>query len=366
MSADGTIVAMPDSRESTELLGEYNKAFPLYEEFTRRLAELMQSLLDAEGISHSLESRPKDPLHFLEKASRRGKHYADPLFDITDLAGVRVIVESMSSVERVAQVIRTELHVDEARSVDKAELLQVDQFGYLSQHFIVRLKGQRGSSREWMHLSKLWGEIQVRTSLQHAWAQVEHSLVYKPESDLPVDLRRRFHALAAVFELADRELDDLVESGHRLIAKEKAAIRVAQGDVELTTLSMIAYLEESSVVHKLLDLVRDEGVGIGPIGVADRAADMAIHAGVRTVGELDRVLVEAQPWARAFLSRFCNYTWRDVDRSRGSMDVSGIPIIFLIAALPNAFDEETLEGRFRFGQSWRVIRAAAEARGQES
>lgn len=352
---------MTSGDDRGQLLARYIEVLPLYQEWARRLDELLKSLLAVDDIEHLCESRAKDPTHFLEKAGRPGKQYTDPLAEITDLAGARVIVESPSAVEQVAQIIREEFEVDEVQSMDKADLLKVDQFGYRSQHFIVRLRAPRGTAREWSQIAGLWAEIQVRTALQHAWAQVEHGLVYKPDSDLPPPLRRRFNALAAVFELADRELDELIEAGRQLIREEKSSIDASEGDVELTTLSLIAYMEDSSVVRTLLDMVRQEGVEIGPVGLADRAVVMATHAGIRTVRELDQMLIASLPWARDFFRLFFGYEWEGVDRSRTSFDVSGVPTVLVIAARPDAFDKETLEGRFGFGGSWRVTRAAEEA-----
>jgi putative GTP pyrophosphokinase len=344
------------------LLADYNRLYPTYEEFAQRLSALVTSWLDNEGIVHAAEARAKDPLRLLEKAHRPEKLYVNPLDEITDLAGVRVIVESTTAVERVATLLRDELEVDAQRSIDKVGQLRVDQFGYLSQHFIVRLKAPRSVSREWRHLSGYWAEVQVRSALQHAWAQVEHSLVYKPESDLPAPLRRRFHALAAVFELADRELADLIAEGRKLIDERKADITAASEDVELTTLSMVAYLEQSDTVKYWLGVVRTLQVGVGPIGLADRAAEMAKLAGVATVSELEALLRSAKGWGEEFLRLFFSYTFSDPVPSLHSMDISGIPTVFLIASFPDVFSEDLLEGPLGFGGSWRVTRAAREAR----
>lgn len=344
------------------LLAEYNRLYPAYEELAQRLSALITSWLENEGIVHTVEARAKDPLHMLEKAHRPGKRYAHPLDEITDLAGVRIIVDSTTAVERVASLLREELEVDVERSIDKSAQLRVDQFGYLSQHFIVRIKEPRSVSREWSHLGGYWAEVQVRSALQHAWAQVEHSLVYKPEFDLPVALRRRFHALAAVFELADRELADLIAEGRKLIDKNKADITAASADVELTTLSMVAFLEQSETVKYWLEVVRRMKVAVGPIGAADRAVDMAKLARVTTVSQLDSLLETAKGWGEEFLRLFFSYTFSEPDPSVHSMDISGIPTLFLIASFPDVFSEDILEGPLGFGDSWRATHAAREAR----
>ena len=46
-------------------------------------------------------------------------------------------------------------------------------------------------------------EIQIRTVMQHAWAEIEHDLGYKSKEDIPDKYRRQFSILAGLIELAD-------------------------------------------------------------------------------------------------------------------------------------------------------------------
>ena len=52
-------------------------------------------------------------------------------------------------------------------------------------------------------------EVQVRTLLQHAWAEIEHDRNYKFSGVLPHEIRRRFYLVAGVLEMMDREFDRL-------------------------------------------------------------------------------------------------------------------------------------------------------------
>jgi hypothetical protein len=78
------------------------------------------------------------------------------------------------------------------------------RFGYSSRHLLVSAEG-RGA--ELAHPAS----IQVRTVLQHAWAEFEHDIRYKgtvPEEHAP-DLDRRFTLAAGLLELADREFSEI-------------------------------------------------------------------------------------------------------------------------------------------------------------
>jgi ppGpp synthetase/RelA/SpoT-type nucleotidyltranferase len=87
---------------------------------------------------------------------------------------------------------------------DKAQaLLEDEKFGYASIHYLVRLKVNRTDLSEYSRFKGLVAEIQVRTILQHAWAEIEHDIQYK--SAIPSSIRRRFMSLAGMLEIGDRE-----------------------------------------------------------------------------------------------------------------------------------------------------------------
>ncbi len=122
--------------------------------------------------------RAKDPASFAEKAIR--KKLVDPIQQMNDLCGARVVVRSDAVVEQVCRFIEAHFEVDE-RS-DWLEGMDPDQFGYRSIHYIVRLPAAFGSPdrdpklapEDAGHLAKARAgdrvrraEIQVRTHLQN-------------------------------------------------------------------------------------------------------------------------------------------------------------------------------------------------------
>jgi ppGpp synthetase/RelA/SpoT-type nucleotidyltranferase len=138
---------MPTSKE--EWVARYRTERPRYERFTGEVRELLKKLLSHEGIKATVETRTKEVDSFAGKISRPGKNYTNPLSEVSDLAGLRIIVDSLTDVERVAQLLRSEFVIDAARSVNKADVLDPDRFGYLSQHFIVSLSSNRRPLVEW-------------------------------------------------------------------------------------------------------------------------------------------------------------------------------------------------------------------------
>src|SRR5438309_774277 len=76
-------------------------------------------------------------------------------------------------------------------------------------------------------------EIQVRTILQHSWAEIEHDIQYKSVSVIPAEIRRRFMSLAGMLEIADREFQAIQDADKRLTEEARASVEGGQlGKVE--------------------------------------------------------------------------------------------------------------------------------------
>ena len=171
--------------------------------FTPIISELIKSLLISEEIKfHVVECRTKE-IHSLEQKISRKK--IQTLKSITDLSGIRIILYYQDDVDKVNSLLRKNFKIDESNSIDKAEILETNEFGYLSVHYIVQLDSKRNKLPEWKSYSKLKAEVQVRTVLQHSWASISHELSYKRKIEIPKGLSRKLFRLAGLFELADEQ-----------------------------------------------------------------------------------------------------------------------------------------------------------------
>jgi len=206
---------------------DYEQMQPRMEDAARRLAVWLTTVLDDAGINYQYVAwRGKSVASFAAKADRvlAGTPDGEPLADITDQIGARVITYVSSDVTAVADQVRDQLGVVTDKDLGR---LTADEgrFGYGSRHLQVQL------SPLWLGSAPVDGilvpsaQIQIRTVLQHAWAEFEHDIRYKgtiPEALAP-DLDRRFTLAAGLLELADREFEVIRES-------MRAQSRPGQGD----------------------------------------------------------------------------------------------------------------------------------------
>jgi putative GTP pyrophosphokinase len=186
---------------------EQRDAYRLLSEKTK---EFLSSILRSKSIvPHSITSREKDPEELREKITRDGEVPDDPLNCINDLAGVRIIAYFKSDVDKIVPLIEKEFKVDQTCSSDKRLSSDPAHFGYASVHFVVKFRSEMLKLPEYALFDKMKCEIQVRTILQHAWAEIEHDIVYKSPAEIPFRVRRRFACLAGLLEIADREFESL-------------------------------------------------------------------------------------------------------------------------------------------------------------
>ena len=240
---------------------EYAGTLSKYETLATKFSDLLEQILGHEEIDIvQIEKRAKTVESFLGKLTRKGDQYTNPLDEVTDLAGIRVITYYLEDVDRVAEVIRRQFTVDEELSVDKRAELDPDRFGYVSSHFIVTLSESRSGLLEWAGLEDLKAEIQVRTATQHAWAAVEHKLHYKNrEETAPRAMQRRMSRLSALFELADEQFAEAKRV--QLAEQSKQEDRVGRGDLDshVNTTSLKAYFEASDKIDAALVMAEATG-----------------------------------------------------------------------------------------------------------
>ncbi|MBA2463551.1 MAG: DUF429 domain-containing protein [Nocardioidaceae bacterium] len=187
----------------------YAEMQPLLRVATEGFVALVTTLLDDAGINYlSVTGRTKSVASFAAKADRSlggTPLYSDPLEEITDQIGLRVITYLHSDVAAVADLLGDQLTVLDDRDMGQ-ETASEGRFGYASRHLLVAPDAARMAA-SYDSLRERRAQVQVRTVLQHAWAEFEHAIRYKgtiPEEHVP-DLDRRFTLAAGLLELADRE-----------------------------------------------------------------------------------------------------------------------------------------------------------------
>jgi len=221
-------------KHQEDAIEKFERIRPLYEKFTLDIKKILQECISEKDIKiHSIESRTKSIDSFAQKAilsneaNQNSPKYKDPIKNITDLSAIRIITFFQSEVPEICKIIEDNFEVIE--KIDKNKILEKNNtLGYKSIHFLVKLNNDRLKLLEYIKYSDNISEIQVRTIMQHAWAEIEHDIEYKSEINVSQSIRRRFLSLAGLLEIADREFQsihdekiDLQKSSLQLLAEGK-------------------------------------------------------------------------------------------------------------------------------------------------
>lgn len=249
---------MADVRE--EILHEYDSVKGQYDVLGQKISDLLLELLGNDSIPiSSVSFRVKGRDSLAKKITRKPQGHYENLADITDICGLRIVTYFEDDVARVDGLIRREFLVDEANFVNKSEDLGDNEFGYRSVHEIISLGVPRCDLPENKRIKGLKAEVQIRSILQHAWAEIEHDLGYKSKAAVPRLVRRRFFRLAGLLELADQEFMTIRGELEKYVDELPQEIVTKPADVTIDKLSLDVFIKQDS----MLEAVDEEIVEIG-------------------------------------------------------------------------------------------------------
>lgn len=207
-------------KERPEIIRSYYDMFPVHQRLCDEVKYILEKKIKSLGIEIGhLTSRAKSLASFCEKIER--KKYKNPLKEITDLSGVRIVFLYASDRPKLERLVEEEFEIHER--VDKVSDQGVEKFGYGALHYIVSLKKGHAGAR-YDDLRGVRCEVQIRTILQDAWAIVAHHLSYKHEEDIPKELKRKLHALSGLFETADDQFERINHARAEYQIKVKESI----------------------------------------------------------------------------------------------------------------------------------------------
>jgi len=259
---------------------------PIYEALTIKAESLIMEILNLNKISyHSVESRCKEIDSFKNKIEK-GIDY--DYKEMQDLAGIRIIGYVNSDIELISKLIRDNFDVDLSRSIDKSAVLGIDKVGYKSVHFVVKFKKERCTLPEYKLFNNIFFEIQVRTILQHAWAEIEHDRNYKFSGILPKEINRRFKLLAGVLEVADNEFNQISREIDKY--SEEVSRKTKKGDlnIPINSTSLMQYFKD---VFKEAEIIN---FNFGPPenDYSRIAIDELNILSINTLADLDKILTK--------------------------------------------------------------------------
>ena len=190
---------------SEMIMTEYEAHLPVYQRLEGIVQHTLEQALARNNILvTAVSTRIKTAESLAGKLALKGSKYQS-ISDLTDILGARVITFYTDDVDHIAALAEQMFEIDWENSVDKRALHQIDSFGYNSLHYICRLPKSIVDDPDCPALNEIRFELQLRTTLQHAWASINHDIGYKTGVEIPRDYLRRINRLAGILEMADDE-----------------------------------------------------------------------------------------------------------------------------------------------------------------
>ncbi len=210
---------------SEMILDEYREKLPIYEKMKVVILRLLRTCLDENRIIVSgLEARVKSEQSLLGKLELKGYKY-HTLEDITDVVGARIITYYCDEVDIISALAEKLFEIDWDNSVDKRKMLEIDRFGYLSLHYVCRIPEALYKDPEMPQFNQIRFELQMRSTLQHVWANMYHDIGYKSDVEIPIEYQRNMTRLAGMLELADEQFSRIRKeiNGYRRMVQSMVA-----------------------------------------------------------------------------------------------------------------------------------------------
>jgi putative GTP pyrophosphokinase len=185
-----------------------------WKSYLLRVAGEVGELLEQHRLHATLKQRVKTFESLSEKRSYLARAEGRPQPEIKDLLGLRIVVPFQEEVEQVVAILRRHYNIAEIER--KSEQLSFREFAYDSVHVELPVHDELTLPPGCRSVI----EVQVRTILQDAWAEVEHELIYKNHFRFPNDetIRKKLAAVNASLSLADMIFQEIRDA-----QKERAA-----------------------------------------------------------------------------------------------------------------------------------------------
>lgn len=201
-----------------------------YEAYTEYFATIMESIISILKEKVKLSTQPtykyrvKSFNSYYKKLLRVKPEEAkttDSFIYLTDMMGIRMICAFLEDINFGLDQIKKIFDIKEVE-VKGAEK-KFSEFGYESIHVLIKIPDEckpelTGPFENLKPISEeIVCEIQIRTILQDAWAEVEHELIYKTEfSPFDAPLRRKLASINASLSLADITFQEIRDYQNKL------------------------------------------------------------------------------------------------------------------------------------------------------
>ena len=329
------------------IMSEYYQNMEIYKKLKYDVGEIITTLIDMNHIKISnMTLRIKSEEALKNKVISKAKY--NHLDEITDILGCRIVTLFESDVDKIFDLLDKTFEIVEIVDKRKKHKVNTIEFGYTSLHLVVKFTDERCQLVEYQKYQDILFEIQLRTVLQHAWAEVEHGLGYKSFYEPPMEIKRKLNRLAATLEILDEEFEDIrygIALYNQSLDKEEKVLKT-----DINKDSLIAYVNNSPVLNEMAQAIAGKfhyQIIKDPHFISQQklVAKMNFY-GYQYINELNDDIIKHQQTIQTIgeeLSAHINYDSPTLNLYSTLMWFSFIPVIKNLIAGHGASSEEILD-----------------------
>ncbi len=233
----------------------WNSEKPIYDAWGEFVVDEITSELESEGkvldifLKVPVKHRLKEIQSMLDKAFHRpDKSYTDPYNEIEDKVGARFIVLFLDDIQSICNIIESSESwtFEVCKHFGKDKRTDPLLFTYQSIHYILKPK-QELSIGSIIIPESIPCEIQLRTLLQHAHAELTHDAIYKAKKKIEPEVHRTVAKSMALIETTD----DFFTLATKQLSNEsfdKYSIRERLDSIYFGFTGMKPYFQKSSII----------------------------------------------------------------------------------------------------------------------
>lgn len=220
------------------------------------IAAEVARVLESRHLHATVKWRVKTFESLSEKRSFLARKRKGADAGIKDLLGMRIVVPFQEDVERAVQLMCSHYNIGEIER--KSEKLSFREFAYDSVHVELPVPDNMRLPPGCRPVL----EVQVRTILQDAWAEVEHELIYKNHFRYPNNdsIRKKLAAVNASLSLADMIFQEIRDMQKEMAAWGRERFK-AMLDKAGESLDSLPEVRESELPQATLPGIEDAPAG---------------------------------------------------------------------------------------------------------
>ena len=237
------------------IIKQYHDNQDLYRDLKDDIEDIFTRIIETHHFRISnMAIRIKSEDALMKKITYKNK-YQD-INEITDVVACRIITLFEDDVDRICECVKENFEIVEYNDKRKKNYEDRIDFGYNSLHLLIKFNDKRCQFIEYADYKDIVFELQIRTTLQHSLAEIEHVLGYKSQYEIPKDIRRRLTRLSASLELLDEEFvkiaKEVDEYNKGIVHIEK----VLKTDIHYN--SLVQYVNTSPRINNILEKLHTE------------------------------------------------------------------------------------------------------------